>query len=265
MYGYVSDGYYTTNDFNYDPNTKIYTLKPGVASSFNATAQMPMPGGIKYKDINGDGIVDPGNDRTVIGNATPKFFGGFNNQVSYKNFDFSVFFNFQSGNKIYNDNKLEFSNAYTTDANLLAIMNDRWRTVDSKGNVIEGTKTVNGQQVVVGEAPEVLNSVNKDAKLWMPVTSNSAFATNSWAVEDGSFIRLNNITLGYTLPSSLMKKIKVESLRLYVTASNLKVWTKYTGYDPEVNTRRSTPMTPGVDYSAYPRSRSYVFGINLNF
>jgi hypothetical protein len=264
MWGLVNDGFYTTDDFNYDPSTKIYTLKTGVANGSSITSTLPMPGGIKFKDINGDGVIND-KDRTIIGDATPKFFGGLNQQFSYGNFDLSIYFNFQYGNKVYNDNKLEFTSAYTADANMLDVVNGRWHTVDANGNVIQGVATVNGQQVVVGEAPAVLNATNANASMWIPMTSNSAFYPQSYAVEDASFIRLNNITLGYTLPKSLVKRARIESLRFYVTGNNLHVWTKYSGYDPEVSTRRGTPTTPGVDYSAYPRSRSYIFGLNLNF
>jgi hypothetical protein len=93
----------------------------------------------------------------------------------------------------------------------------------------------------------------------------SRVVLHSWAIEDGSFLRLNNITLGYTLPETLLKRFFVDKLRFYVTGYNLWTLTDYSGYDPEVDTRRSTPLTPGVDYSAYPRSKSVVAGVNLTF
>ena len=88
---------------------------------------------------------------------------------------------------------------------------------------------------------------------------------HSWAVEDGSFLRINNITLGYTFPKHWTSKAKISTLRIYATGNNLFTWTKYTGFDPEVSTRNSTGLTPGVDWSAYPRSRSFVFGVSLSF
>ena len=88
---------------------------------------------------------------------------------------------------------------------------------------------------------------------------------HSWAVEDGSFLRLNTLTIGYTFPQEWMKKLYVSNLRLYFTGSNLFCLTNYSGFDPEVDTRRIYRVTPGVDYSAYPKSRQYVFGINLSF
>jgi TonB-dependent starch-binding outer membrane protein SusC len=91
------------------------------------------------------------------------------------------------------------------------------------------------------------------------------YVFSDWAVEDGSFLRLNTLTLGYTVPSSIVSKIKIQSLRFYATAYNVFIITDYSGFDPEVSTRRRTNLTPGVDYSAYPRSRQFVFGLNLNF
>jgi len=262
MYGLITDGYYKTSDFNYNSATRVYTLKPGVVNDASATAATPMPGSLKYKDLNGDTTITAA-DRTIIGNAQPKFFGGLNQTFSSHGFDLSVFINFQYGNKVFNYNKLEFSSGYTPGATLMGNMKDRWHTVDGNGNVYEGL--VNGQ--VVGASPDSLNALNKGAKYWIPLVGSSAtsFTPQSWAVEDASFIRINNITLGYTLPVNLVRKIKLSRVRVYVTANNVAVITGYSGYDPEVNTRRDTPVTPGVDYSAYPRSRSFITGLNVTF
>ncbi|HXS54832.1 MAG TPA: TonB-dependent receptor [Hanamia sp.] len=250
MYGLVNDGYYTVDDFNYDATKNVYVLKQGVPNDVSVTGLNPQPGIIKYKDLNGDSVVNSKDER-IIGNANPKFFGGLNQQFQYKNFDLSIFINFQYGNDIYNDNKLEFGSGYTPNANLLSIENNRWKTIDANGNVVTD--------------PKALANLNKNATLWQPITTGSAFYPQSWAVEDGSFIRINNITFGYSLPSSLIKKMRMQRFRAYVTVNNLAVITNYSGYDPEVNTRRSTPMTPGVDFSAYPRSTSYIFGLNVTF
>jgi TonB-linked SusC/RagA family outer membrane protein len=262
MYGYITEGFYQLNDFNYDPATRIYKLKDGVANNA-AVAGIPQPGSIKFRDLNGDNLVDSKNDRTIIGNNTPKFSGGLNQQFRYRNFDLSVFVNFVYGNKIMNANKIEFSNAYLRNNNMLNVMTDRWRTIDGQGNVIQSTATVNGAGVALGEAPEVLAEANKDAKIWQPIKGTGAFTLHSWAVEDGSFLRVNNITLGYSFAPGLLKKIKIKSLRVYGTLNNLAVWTNYSGYDPEVSVINKTPVTPGVDYSAYPRNKAYLFGINL--
>ena len=251
MYGLVNDGFYTVDDFTYDATTQTYTLKDKVPTDKSVTGLVPQPGFIKYKDLNGDGVVDYNTDATIIGNANPDFFGGLNQQFNYKNFDLAVFVNFQYGNDIYNANKIEFSSGYTPNANLLSIENNRWKTIDANGNVVTD--------------PTQLAALNKNATLWQPLTTGSSWYPQSWGVEDGSFLRLNNITFGYTLPTSVSKKAGIQKFRAYVTLNNLAVITNYSGYDPEVNTRRSTPMTPGVDFSAYPRSTSYIFGVNVTF
>jgi len=108
-----------------------------------------------------------------------------------------------------------------------------------------------------------LTALNANTTMWSPYMSRYVFS--DWAVEDGSFLRLNTLTLGYTAPNSFISTTGISKLRFYLTASNVFIITKYTGPDPEVSTRRNTPLTPGVDYSAYPRSRQLVFGLNLNF
>ena len=109
----------------------------------------------------------------------------------------------------------------------------------------------------------ILSSMNANTTMWSPYMSRHVFS--SWAVEDGSFLRLNTVSLGYTIPSSLTKKLLIQNLRFYVTGYNVAILTNYSGFDPEVSTRRKTNLTPGVDYSAYPKSRQLVFGLNLNF
>jgi TonB-linked SusC/RagA family outer membrane protein len=258
IWGLVSDGYYSVDDFQIDPNTGQYSvdskgrfiLNDGIANDQPVTSLDPKPGIIKYKDQNGDGVIDD-KDRTALGTANPKFFGGFNQQFTYKNFDLSVYLNFQYGNKVLNANKLEFSSGYTTNSNLLAIMNNRFRNVNDEGVVVTD--------------PEGLRALNANATIFTPLTTATSFYVNSWAVEDGSFLRVNNITLGYTLPVLKISKLKISKLRFYGTVNNLAVFTKYSGYDPDVNTRRNSPITPGVDYSAYPRSHTYIMGLNLSF
>ncbi|MBE7174227.1 MAG: TonB-dependent receptor [Williamsia sp.] len=249
MWGFVTDGFYKVEDFTYDAATKKYTLKAGVANNTNVT-QAPQPGLVKFKDLNGDGVVDVNNDRTIIGNANPKYFGGLNQQFTYKNFDASVYINFVVGNDIYNANKLEFTNGYTPNANLLDVVLPRWRNVNSQGQIVTD--------------PAELAKLNAGATIWTPSVSSTSFVLHSWAVEDGSFARLNTITIGYNFSPDLLNRLKIKTARFYITASNLGVLTNYTGYDPEVSARRSRPETPGVDYSAYPRSRTFLFGVNLS-
>lgn len=245
MYGWISDGFYTVDDFDW--NGTSYTLKPDVANS-TPTLGLVRPGTMKLKDLNGDNLVDT-EDKSIMGNAAPKFSGGINQQFTFKSFDLSVFLNFKYGNDIFNANKIEFTNGYTKYTNQLEVMKDRWRSYDENFQLVTD--------------PQALAELNKDAKIWSTFTGAGAFYPISWAVEDGSFLRVNNITLGYTFSSKLLSKIKVKSLRIYSTLNNVAIWTNYSGYDPEVDTMRRTPLTPGVDYSAYPRSKTYLFGLNL--
>jgi hypothetical protein len=183
----------------------------------------------------------------VIGNANPKFTGGLNQQFAYKGFDASVFLNFVYGNDIYNANKIDFTSGYNPNQNVLGLMRDRWRTIDASGNRVT--------------EPTALAALNENAQIWRP--TQGRFLLSSWAIEDGSFLRVNNITVGYSLPKSVLRRAHLTQLRFYVTANNVYTFTKYSGYDPEVNTRRGTPLTPGVDYAAYPRSRAFLAGLNL--
>ncbi|WP_353138998.1 TonB-dependent receptor [Pseudopedobacter sp.] len=262
MYGFVSDGFYTTDDFDYDAATSRYTLKAGVTDVSGAIG-IAQPGWMKLKDLDGNNVIDE-NDKTIIGNANPKFTGGLNQQFTYKNFDMSIFVNFVVGNDVYNANKIEFTNAYSSYANSLDMVSNRWKTIDQSGNRIQQVETIGGQQYVTGVAPEILSEVNKNASMWMPISGTGAWYPTSWAMEDGSFLRINNITLGYTLPTKLVNRFKINKLRVYGTVNNLAVFTNYSGYDPEANTRRAIPVTPGVDYAAYPRSKAFIFGLNLS-
>ncbi|WP_291142322.1 SusC/RagA family TonB-linked outer membrane protein [Flavobacterium sp. UBA7680] len=250
MYGYKSDGRYEVSDFNY--NAGAYTLKTGVPDGTTIVGPMK-PGAMKLKDINGDNKIDA-NDLTVIGNANPKTTGGFVLNANAYGFDLSAAFNYSIGNDVYNANKVEFSTS---------IPNGQYRNLDTE--MADGTRWTNfdpntGQLVT---DPAALTALNANTTMWSPYMPRYVFS--DWAVEDGSFLRLNTLSLGYTTPNDLTSALGVSKLRFYLTASNVFVWTKYTGQDPEASTRRNTPLTPGVDYSAYPRSRQLIFGLNLNF
>jgi hypothetical protein len=249
MYGFITDGYYKIDDFNYNATTGAYTLKPGIASSASFTSTV-RPGTQKFRDLNGDGLITSDADRTILGNANPNFTGGWNNQLSYKNFDLSLFVNWVVGNDIYNANKIEWTDASFPNLNLLGVMRDRWRNIDASGNRVTD--------------PTQLAALNQNATIWSPNTANRFFLT-SYAIEDGSFLRVNNVTLGYTLPKKTLQAIKISNLRVFGTVNNLATLTKYTGFDPEVNTRRSDPLTPGVDFAGFPRSVVWVFGANVTF
>jgi TonB-linked SusC/RagA family outer membrane protein len=260
MWGLINDGFYGINDFDYNTTTSVYTLKPGVANASGVIGTV-QPGSIKFKDLDGDGVINMDKDRTIIGNPTPKFTGGLAQQFTYKNWDMSLFLNFSYGNDIYNANKVEFTNGYTPNSNMLDIMANRWKVVTPQGQTAQW---VNATGQVMGIAPGALQALNAKATIWQPIKSAGAFFPSSWAIEDGSFLRVNNLTVGYSLPVKSLVKMKISKLRFYFTANNLAVFTKYTGYDPEVSVRNS-PLTPGLDYSAYPKSRSFIFGVNANF
>jgi hypothetical protein len=235
-------------------------LKTGIPSNSSIIGTV-MPGSIKFVDLNGDGVVDINNDRKIIGDPTPKCTGGLNQQFTYKQWDLSVFMNFSFGNDIYNANKIELTNGYTANSNMLAIMENRWRVVTPSGQT---ALYVNSSNQAVGIPPDQLAALNKNATIWQPLKSAGAFYPHSWAIEDGSFVRLNNVSLGYSIPVRKLVGLKMSKLRFYFTGNNLAIITKYSGYDPEVSVR-SNPLTPALDYSAYPKSRTYIFGINATF
>lgn len=267
--GLTYDGYYTPADFNF--NNNLYTLKTGVqdVSSTAAgvmhglvtgtdrpTGQNAYPGMAKYKDLNGDGKIDD-NDLSVIGNTTPKITGGFNANVSFKNFDLGLNFNYILGNDIYNANKL--ASLYGTKEagvyeNKLAIVNNAYKIY----NVVNG-------QLVRLRTPDDLNAANTGASL--PLGYSETGVASTLGIEKGSFLRLNTATLGYTVPKNVLLKIGVSSLRIYASVYNVFTITRYTGLDPEVsvNDNAGTYPTTGLDFGAYPRARSFIMGVNLNF
>ena len=251
MYGFVSDGMYSVDDFTWTGSK--WALNDGVVdNSAIIGANYMIPGAMKLKDLTGDGKVTVA-DRKVIGNASPDFTGGFNLSGFLYGFDFSANFNYMIGNQVYNANKVEFTSSRKfSNRNLLNLMtvDQRWTNID----------WATGEQI---SDPATLKSLNSGKTMWSPAIGSAVFS--DWAVEDASFLRLQSVTLGYTLPEDLTQKAHIRRARVYVTGTNLFCLTKYSGYDPEVDTRRSTPLTPGVDYSAYPKSIGFVAGLNLTF
>ncbi len=251
MYGFVSDGMYSVDDFTWTGSK--WALNDGVVdNSAIIGANYMIPGAMKLKDLTGDGKVTVA-DRKVIGNASPDFTGGFNFSGFLYGFDFSANFNYMIGNQVYNANKVEFTSSRKfSNRNLLNLMtvDQRWTNID----------WATGEQI---SDPATLKSLNSGKTMWSPAIGTAVFS--DWAVEDASFLRLQSVTLGYTLPEDLTQKAHIRRARVYVTGTNLFCLTKYSGYDPEVDTRRSTPLTPGVDYSAYPKSIGFVAGLNLTF
>ena len=262
MYGYVCDGMYTFDDFNFDETTQRWVLKEGVPDVteelLTNSGQYFGPGHLKLKDLNGDGHLDADNDRQVIGHALPKHTGGFGISAGWKGFDLTALFNWSYGNDVFNANKIDYtsfvgSKRYQNMSSEMSLAN-RFATIDPE----------TGYNIYYGAHadPVRLQELNANATIWHPLMNNSIMT--DWAIEDGSFLRLGTLTLGYTFPQNLTRKFGVRNLRLYATGSNLLCITGYSGQDPEVNTS-SNKMVMGFDYSAYPKSRSYIVGVNVTF
>lgn len=231
FYGYIFDGLYQLNDFNALPNG-TYELKADVPNNGNDRSLIK-PGHIRYKDLNGDGIVDA-NDQTIVGNPTPAHIGGFSNNLRYSNFDLSIFLQWSYGNDVLNANRIIFEGAEGRQyLNMYKTFENRW-SADNQNSLLP---------VAGGYGPNVFSSRT---------------------VEDGSFLRLKTVSLGYSLPSEIIKKWSITSLRFNISAQNLITWTKYSGLDPEVSVRHSA-LTPGFDWSPYPRARIVSAGLNITF
>ncbi|WP_215223718.1 SusC/RagA family TonB-linked outer membrane protein [Echinicola shivajiensis] len=266
MYGYVTDGYYTTDDFEgYDAVADEYILKEGVSNSSSVVGNTNIrPGFLKLKDLNGDGEINA-DDRQVIGNALPKNQGGLGINARWKGFDAAIFFNYQYGNDVYNTGKIQYNQFRRVSyGNMLTTMSsdNRFTYLD-----VDGNYTGTPGEIVTDLAQ--LEELNADKNIWSHNSYGIAGAViHSWAIEDGSYIRLNNLTVGYSLPTELISRVGMSQFRVYATGNNLKLWSNYSGYDPEVSTTRSSSysaLTPGVDYSSFPRSRSFTVGINVTF
>ena len=228
MYGYIYEGTYKSDDF---ANGSL--LKPGIPYSAATGRSNVKPGDPKYKDINGDGVIDD-NDRTVIGCGQPIHTGGFGNSFYFYGFDVNIFFSWSFGNDILNANRLIFENGNIANLNQLASYTDRYDSV----------KNPDSDMPAIG--------------------ANDMFVYSSRVVEDGSFLKLRNVSVGYTLPRNVLRKMHFDTMRVYVSADNVWTWTKYSGPDPEVSTRNSV-LTPGFDWSAYPRSIGVTAGVSFIF
>ncbi len=256
IYGYIYDGIYSSDDFDQNSNGS-YILKQGIAHDKGIERKNVKVGDAKFK-VLGEETDKEGNpvwsaaDRTVIGNGNPDFSGGLNNTLKYKNWDFNVFMDFVYGNDLVNLNNQSFTVSQGMHANGLTIMNGRYRLV----NTTTGKEETN---------LEVLREMNPNPTLWSIGKNNTICGTylSTFNVEDGSYLRISNISLGYTLPKPWLKKIGVEKLRLYGTVYNVHTFTNYSGYDPDVSSNGS--VTRGLDSGNYPTSKRYVFGVNLTF
>lgn len=234
FYGYVFDGIYQKSDFNISPSGNVVSLKATVPTNGNSRETIK-PGDIKYKDLNGDGVITAA-DQTVIGRTTPIHTGGFSNNFTYKGFSLNVLLQWSYGNDIFNANRLLFEGNSRASYNLnqYASYNNRWTDSNPSNTLYR----------VGGQGPLGYYS--------------------SRVLEDGSFLKLKTVSLSYNISSQFIKKLNIRSLAVTASAQNLYTFTKYTGMDPEVSTKNSA-LTPGFDYSAYPYARTLVFGINASF
>lgn len=239
MYGYVYEGVYQYEDFN-EVSPGVFVLKDGIPNNTQERNNI-QPGDMKLRDVNGDGKVTP-EDQTVIGHGLPVHTGGFSNNFEYKGFDLSVFFQWSYGNDVINHNRAKLEDLRGQHSNQLASAMNHWTPRVDNG---DGTYTEGNYTNYLCAVKRSLSNIN-----------------TSRVVEDASFLRLKNVQLGYNFPVKIIKRLKISSLRLYVSGQNLWTWTKYTGYDPEVSTRNSA-LTRGFDYSAYPKTTSYTFGVKL--
>ncbi|MEM1126377.1 MAG: TonB-dependent receptor [Bacteroidota bacterium] len=224
-YGWVVDG--------------IYQDEQDIANSpADALAPDPQPGDFKFKDINGDGIINA-DDRTVTGNYFPDYTFGINNTFSYRGVDLQVFIQGVQGNEILNLTSRHLKNG-EANFNSYAVFNDRWRSPEDPGN---------------GDVPRA------DRQSALHGNNNRQ---SDFQVEDGSYIRLRTLTLGYTLDQGLFQG-RLQRARVYLTGTNLFTSTDYLGFNPEVSNQSQVSTTPGEDYGAYPLARTWTLGVNLTF
>jgi len=233
MIGFIWEGNYQYEDFD-NPSPGVYILKPTIPTN-GAVRNTILPGDIKYRDLNGDGIMNDA-DLTFIGRGQPIHTGGFSNNFTYKAFNLNLFFQWSYGNDIYNANRLilEGNSNGWANINQFASYSNRWSP----------TNPTNENYRTRGQGPIGFHS--------------------SRVVEDGSFLRMKTVSLNYNLPAKLIKTAYMSNLSVNVSAQNLITWTNYSGMDPEVSTRNNT-LTPGFDYSSYPRSPTIAFGIKAGF
>lgn len=233
FYGLKFEGTYKYEDFNQNPDG-TYTLKPELPANGDKRENI-QPGHAKYWDKNKDGTITAA-DYTVIGDPNPDFIGGFTNTFRYKAFDLSLFFQFSYGNEVFNANRVLFENGRTvlSSTNQFASLANRW----SKDNPTSNIPVING------------------------IGGNFY---SSRTVEDGSYLRFKTASLGYNFDKRLLKKIGVQSTRLYVAGQNLCTWTKYSGLNPDVSVRSSSALTPAFDLSPYPTCWNVTFGVEITF
>lgn len=273
IWGYKTNGFFTAYDPVTNPQGELimsgtgWVLKDGVKdNSANITGGVLYPGGLKLKcDENGDPV------KQRLGNSIAPVTGGFGLNGTVGNFDFNAFFNYSLGNDIINGTKLNTAFYVGTSTNYNVnddfTLSKRYTWIDPANGMNLARPNTATLEYYGGEQGLInrLNELNANASTWSPAAV-TRMELIDYAVEDASFLRLNNLTVGYTLPKAWVKKCFMQNVRVYFTGYNLFCWTNYSGADPEVDTSsRKNPLNPGVDYAAYPKSRSFVGGINISF
>ena len=270
VWGYRLRGYYTAYDAEKNPNGELvwtgskWALREGLLDKSSTIMGSLQPGSPKLKvDENGDVV------KEKLGNTIAPWAGGFGFNATFYGFDASVFFNYQFGNKIVNGTKMGSSFFHDTRKgyNLNSDFLNRYSSIDPAHGLSLANPSNVAQYYEGGEAAVIarLNELNANASIYNPVLVTKMYLTD-YFVESASFLRLQNLTVGYTLPKKLLKNIFLNNVRFYFTGYNLLTITGYSGNDPEVDSSsKKSPMSPGVDYASYPKSRLYVFGVNVSF
>lgn len=247
IYGLEFDGLYQMDDFIWT-NSDTYNLKQGIPSY----GGLVHPGLAKYKDqptvdTNGDGRPDAGDgvinekDRVIIGNPCPKHIGGFSNDIKYKNFDLQILLQWSFDFDILNANRAEFGTPNYFTRNGFPELANVWTPTNTNTNV-SGIR-YNGKNLA----------------------ARYGFKIDSRYVEDGSYLKLKTVALGYSLPNKVLRKLKLKHCRFSLSAQNIYTWTKYSGYNPDVSVGKFGALTPNLDYSAYPQSVTIMGGVDIRF
>ncbi|MDR1764122.1 MAG: TonB-dependent receptor [Dysgonamonadaceae bacterium] len=267
FYGYIADGVYKDKA---DIQTHLWGEIPENGYDRYSTV---FPGDIKYRDLNGDGKITT-DDRTFIGSPLPDFTYGFNNTVTFKDFDFTVFLQGSYGNKVFNalDRQLTGMGYWTNQlekvmdfANLVPIDPNKQYPIDNPYR--EDPKYVFNAWYEDVDNVTVSNPNTTIPRAKRETSSYDNTRISTRYIEDGSYLRVKNIVLGYSLPKTLLKRVKVDNIRVYANIQNLYTFTKYSGYDPEVgvNPQDATGYTFGFDLGRYPAPRTVSFGVNVSF
>ncbi len=259
FYGYVTDGVYKDlADIQNSPKSSKYPTD----GKFNRSTTVWV-GDIKYKDLNGDGVIDE-KDRTNIGSPMPKFTFGWTNTFTYKEFDLSIFLNGSYGNKVYNYLAQTLTHMNSAWANQTKVANDRARLV-----AIDPDKVYTGEDGIWHWYDDITNIKVENADTSIPRATtadpNDNDRISDRYIEDGSYLRIKNITLGYTFKKELISRWGLQNVRAYVNLQNVATFTHYSGYDPEIGASTQSTNVYGLDNGRYPSPTVYSVGLNVTF